>query len=136
MSFCSLTGLPTSCWLLRRASTDTSCMQTKSFCYCFYRQVLQGARAKRSLSPLSPRITGGYKLPTYQRLHQQSSQQDAMTLAPGQIDVWWLHPEQARPKLQALLHPASEKLKLGIIQNATAGIRRQPSWQVYAAADS
>ncbi|DBA83761.1 hypothetical protein WJX77_006815 [Trebouxia sp. C0004] len=70
-------------------------MQTKSFCYCFYRQLLQGSRAKRSLSPLSPRITGSYKLPTYQRLHQQSSQHDAITLAPGQIDVWWLHPEQA-----------------------------------------
>ncbi|KAL0041750.1 hypothetical protein WJX79_003327 [Trebouxia sp. C0005] len=51
--------------------------------------------AKRSLSPLSPRITGGYRLPTYQRLYQQSSQQHAITLAPGQVDVWWLHPEQA-----------------------------------------
>ncbi|KAL0047635.1 hypothetical protein WJX82_008143 [Trebouxia sp. C0006] len=70
-------------------------MQTKSFCYSFYRQALRCARVKRSLSPLSPRITGDYKLPTYQRLHQQSCQHDALTLAPGQVDVWWLHPEQA-----------------------------------------
>lgn len=111
-------------------------MQTRSFCFCFYRQVLHGARAKRSLSPLSPRITGGYRLPTYQRLYQQSSQQHAITLAPGQVDVWWLHPEQASPQLQALLHPASMKPSLGIIQHTTAGIRRQPAWQIYAASDS
>lgn len=43
---------------------------------------------------MSPRITGIYKSSTYQRL-RQSSQQDAVTLAPGQVDVWWLHPEQA-----------------------------------------
>ena len=85
-------------------------MQTARFCCCFYRQILQGARAKRSLSPLSLRITGD-RTSAYQRLHQQASQQDAITLAPGEVDVWWLHPEQASPKLQALLHPASEKLK-------------------------
>ncbi len=110
-------------------------MQTARFCCCFYRQVLQGARAKRSLSPLSLRITGD-KLLTYQRLHQQASHQDAITLAPGHIDVWWLHPEQASPQLQALLPSASEKLNFDIIQVTIAGIRRQPSWQVYAAADS
>jgi len=60
---------------------------------------------------LSLRITGD-KLPVNQRLHQQASQQDAITLAPGQVDVWWLHPEQVSLQRQALLHPASEKLKI------------------------
>ncbi len=110
-------------------------MQTARFCSCFYTQVLQGARGKWSLSPLSLRITGD-KLFTYQRLHQRASQQDAITLAPGQVDVWWLHPEQASPKLQALLQSAHEELNFDIIQLTTAGVRRQPSWQVYAAADS
>ncbi len=102
-------------------------MQTKSFCYSFYRQALRCARVKRSLSPLSPRITGDYKLPTYQRLHQQSCQHDALTLAPGQVDVWWLHPEQASAQLQALLHSAVRNQIFYIVQYTTAGSRRQPS---------